>query len=336
MNVLVLTDGVAGHDRSSHGVVTALARERTVAAQWIGIEEVGGGSRRFARVAAALGDHDRFLHRRVRIAPERVAPAFHAAAAAEWPAQADVVVSTGPSTAAANIAAARRLGARNVYCGFPKWPVLGYTVLLSPVPSRSKRVAHVPRPSDIDAADFPPPRPLARAGERVIALLFGGESKHYRYTAGDMDALAASLSGLIAALPDARFLLFDSRRTDAVLFDRLVAGLPAERVDVRRFAAGGVASNRDAFGADLVLVSADSLSMITESLAAARPTLVIRAAGYHGPRRDREEIDAMQRSGLIATETFATIDRAAALAAPRPPQVSQTAALAQLLASRGV
>jgi hypothetical protein len=335
LKVLVLTDGVAGHDRASHGVLAALSRGRQVHAQWLGIAETGGGSRRFSRMAAATGDPGRFLATRVRLAPERVAPMFGAAADG-WPPHADVVVSTGPSTAAANIAAARRYGARNVYCGFHKWPVLGFTVILSPVPTWSRVVATVPRPSDIDAADFPPPRPLDGPGERRIALLFGGESKHYRYTAADMDTLGAALGGLLAALPGARLLAFDSRRTDAALFERLLAALPAGRVEPRRFAEGGVASNRDAFAADLALVTADSLSMITEALAAARPTMVIRADAYRGPARDRREIDLLARRGLVAEATFAAVDLSAALAVPRPPTTSQLAALESVLASRGI
>lgn len=336
MNVLVLTDGVAGHDRASEGVVVALARRGGVAAHWLGIAEVRPRSRRLARVSAAMSDPEPWIARNVRLAPDRVAPAFAARAVDGWPERADVIVSTGPSTAAANIAVARRYRARNVYCGFPKWPSTGFTVILSPVPSRVASVALVPRPSDIDAADFPVPRPLGAAGERRVALLFGGESKHHRYAAAEIDALAAALAATLDALPEVRLVLYDSRRTAAALFDRLVAALPAERIIVHRFADGGIGSNRAAFAADLVLVTADSLSMITEALSAGRPTLVIRADAYRGPRRDRQEIAALAGAGLIAEATFGAVDAERLLATPVPSGTSGPAQLAEVLAARGI
>src|SRR6185295_4574346 len=68
----------------------------------------------------------------------------------------DLVISTGPRTAAANIAIARKLTAKNVYFGFSKWPSDGfYTVLLTP----ERRAPHphrayTLRPSELDASEL--------------------------------------------------------------------------------------------------------------------------------------------------------------------------------------
>ena len=57
---------------------------------------------------------------------------------------ADLVISTGPRTAAANIAVARRLGAKNVYFGLSQWPSdRFFSLLLTPerrTPSSARRL----------------------------------------------------------------------------------------------------------------------------------------------------------------------------------------------------
>ena len=336
MNVLVLSDGVAGHDRSSEGVVAALTRLRPVKAQWLGIREIKPRSRRLARLSASIIDPGDFLSRRVRLAPERVAPRVHPACDT-WPDSADVVVSTGPSTAAGNIAAARWLGAKSLYCGFPKWPVTGFTLVLSPVASGMHRVVFTPRPTTIDGAVLPAPRPLADDAPRTLALLFGGETKHYTYTNADMDRLSARLSAILEARAAWSLLVYDSRRTTAARFDRLTEPLSrfGHRVSIHRFGTHGVASNADAFRADIVIVTADSLSMATEAIASGRPTIVAAAGDYRGPRRDRAEFAALAGAGHIRRARFGDLDPALLDATPRPPQLSRPRALADLLSDRG-
>ncbi|MBJ3777481.1 ELM1/GtrOC1 family putative glycosyltransferase [Acuticoccus mangrovi] len=336
-DVLVLTDGVAGHDRASDGVLAALSRHHTTEAGWLGIAEVRPRSRRIARTCAALGAPEAFLSRNTLLAPDRVAPTFASRRLADWPARADIVLSTGPSTAAANIAAARKYGARNIYCGFAKWPVLGFSMILSPVVSRSPHVAFAPRPTRIDADALPRPRHLVDGQERRIALLFGGETKHYAYTERDMDALAEACRALLEARPTWSLVVFDSRRTASRLFDRVASALAplAPRATVHRFTDGGIASNAEAFSADIVLVSADSLTMVTEAIAAGRPTLVVRADAYRGPDRDVRELADLAAARMIGRTTFGKLDLAALHATPMPTTISQPAALSALLQSKG-
>ncbi len=125
------------------------------------------------------------------------------------PAAADIVVSTGPSTAATNIAVARAVGARNIYCGFPKRPQLGVTALLTPVPSSARCAVFVPRPTDIDVARLRRPTSLREPGPRRLALLMGGNSKHYAYTERDMTTLAQALREILAAEPEWTFIAYE-------------------------------------------------------------------------------------------------------------------------------
>lgn len=335
--VLVLTDGVAGHDRASDGIVAALALLRPVTVQWLGIREARPRSRRISRLAAAFAEPERWLARHVELAPERVAPALRDDAVAVFPERADIVVATGPSVAAANVAVARRYGARNIYYGFPKWPHVGYTLLISPVRSLHPSVALAPRPSGIDATALPPARPLDARDDRVIALLIGGDTKHYRYSASDLTELAAAALRIIRANPGWRLDVYDSRRTPQLPFEALVVATEPlrSRVRVHRFADAGAFSNASAFAADFILVTADSLSMISEATASARPTLVVRPERYRGPRRDRTELACLAQTSVIGQTTFGELSESAMMSTPRPPTVSHVKTLAALLADRG-
>ena len=296
MRVLILSDGVPGHDRASLGILAALAKHREVEARVLPVREIRRLSRRAKRLLAGLLPFESFWSAFYEIADAGsvnslpVTPSIPTG-------DVDLVVSTGPRTAAANIALARRLHAKNVYFGLSRWPSdRFFTLLLTPerLPPLSNRAFALP-PSDFDSDQLPSPRPLAANGtERQAALLFGGQSKHYSYTAADMELLAEQLSSLTRDLPWLKWTVFDSRRSPPE-FEHLVdsvrtGGAPIEFV---RFAEQGLASNARAFRSDLVLVTADSMSMLAESIASCRPTGVLFADRYKPPQRDAIEHQAM-------------------------------------------
>ncbi len=298
MRVLILSDGIAGHDRSSLGILAALQRHRAAEAVVLPIRETRHLSRRVKRTLAAVMPFEAFWRAFYTIgdgaSPFNPLPLTDAIPDAPF----DLVISTGPKTSAANIAVARRLKAKNVYFGFSKWPADGfYTVLLTserrrPHPHRGYTL----RPSELDATELAEARPLVADGtERRAALLFGGQSKHYDYTFADMERLAERLVALGQDMPWLTWTLFDSRRSPKAEFERLVeivepTGAPVTFV---RFADQGLLSNNPAFSADLVLVTADSMSMLAESIASRRPTGILFADAYKPPKRDAIEHQAM-------------------------------------------
>ncbi|UOM36993.1 ELM1/GtrOC1 family putative glycosyltransferase [Acuticoccus sp. I52.16.1] len=323
--VIVLTDGVAGHDRTSAGILAALEHHHTLEARWIPMREKRPMSRRLHRLAAALRAPKPWIARNVDLAEP-------------LPESADIVVSTGPSTAATNIAVARAIGARNIYCGFPKRPQLGVTALLTPVPTKARCAVFAPRPTDIDAATLRRPVPLREPGPHRIALLMGGDSKHYAYTERDMLTLARALGEILAGEPEWTLVAYDSRRTSTKLFETFADALGdvGGRVKIVRYAEAGLASNAGAFECDLILVTADSLSMVTEAVASARPTLVIAPDLYTGPRRDMNEIEALRAQRLVARACFGELSARALQTPPSPPAQSRPAALSALLRARGL
>lgn len=316
MRILIPSDGVAGHDRSSLGILTALSRHRAVEARVLPIRETRRFSRRVKRTLAGLLPFETFWRSFYRVGgePSPFNPLPLVDAIPDEPV--DLVISTGPRTSAANIALARHLGAKNVYFGFSKWPSDGfYTVLLTseqrrPHPHRGYTL----RPSEIDSSELPAARPLdGEAGERRASLLFGGQSKHYDYTMADMALLAEKLTGLTHACPWLKWTLFDSRRAPKAEFDHLVEILHANQAPIKviRFSEHGLLSNNPAFGSDLVLVTADSMSMLAESIAASRPTGILFADRYKPPVRDAIEHRAMiaDRRAFPITLSELTSDR---------------------------
>ena len=344
MRILILSDGVAGHDRSSLGILTALAKHRSVEARVLPIRETRSLSRRLKRTLAGLLPFEVFWKAFYRIggepSPFNPLPVTQAIPAGGI----DLVISTGPRTSAANIAIARRLKAKNTYFGFSKWPSDGfYTVLLTserrrPHPHR----AYTLRPSELDAAELAEARPLAQNGTaRHASLLFGGQSKHYYYSMADMELLAERIVALTQKMPWLTWTLFDSRRSPRQEFDRLVeivraSGAPVEFV---RFAEQGLLSNNPAFKSDLVLVTADSMSMLAESIASCRPTGILYADAYHPPQRDAIEHMAMiadRRAFPISFSglTAEALTRGAAGLEPLPG--SQLDALYQTITRYGI
>lgn len=298
MRVLILSDGVAGHDRSSLGILTALSRHRDVDAQVLPIRETRRLSRRLKRTLAGLLPFDTFWSAFYRIGGE-ASPFNPLPLTDRIPDGAvELVISTGPRTSAANIAVARHLKAKNVYFGFSKWPSDSfYTVLLTserrrPHPHRGYTL----RPSELDSAELPPARPIVADGAaRTASILFGGQSKHYDYTMADMEQLAERLVAVTRAMPWLKWTMFDSRRSPKDAFDRLVQIVEASGAPVAfvRFAEKGLLSNNPAFGSDVVLVTADSMSMLAESIASRRPTGILFADDYVPPKRDAIEHQAM-------------------------------------------
>ena len=293
LRILVVSEGVPGHDRSSLGIVAAIERHRTVATLLLPVKETRRGSRRVKRMLARVLPFSVFWRSFYDIG-DRINAANPIARTNAIPEGSfDLVLSTGPATAAANIALARHFGAKNIYFGFPQWPVTGaFTLLLCPAAAgRHPNVAYALRPSELDATTLPKPRPLIFDAPRNAAILIGGDTKHYRYTEADFRLLAERIVAVSRDLPQLRWTVFDSRRTPEKPFAAFVQFVAASGapVDVVSYAAGGLLSNKQAFESDLLLVTADSMSMISEAIAGGRPTGVIFPEDYSAPKRDARE-----------------------------------------------
>jgi hypothetical protein len=130
------------------------------------------------------------------------------------------------------------------------------------------------------------PRPL-------VAVLLGGRNRAYRRT----DERLAEFAGQLAALSDQRFglAITPSRRTDPAIIAMLRARLGTRRAYIWE----GDGDN-PYFGllgaADAVIVTADSVSMVSEAAATGKPVHIVDFAG--GSAKFKHFHEAMRRAGI--------------------------------------
>ncbi len=183
MRVLILSDGVAGHDRSSLGILTALQKHRAVEAKVLPIRETRRLSRRIKRTLAGLLPFGLFWRMFYRIggnpSPFNPLP----------------ITSTIPDGRSRPRHHDRPPHLRRQYRGRPASRARRTSISASPngrptastpccsPPSAGARIRTAPircGPPSSTASELPPARPLAANGtERHASILFGGQSKHY-------------------------------------------------------------------------------------------------------------------------------------------------------------
>ncbi len=139
----------------------------------------------------------------------------------------------------------------------------------------------------------PDPR-VAALGRPRVAVLAGGDSRHHRFTAADIDRLAAGLAALADA--GAALAVTVSRRTPAALR----AALVAIAAGPRHFLWDGTGPNP--YGsllatADAIVATADSTNMVGEAAATGVPILVFEPSGGHP--KIRAFLDGLARHGAV-------------------------------------
>ena len=144
-----------------------------------------------------------------------------------------------------------------------------------------------------EARRDPDPRLAALPGRRV-AILAGGDSRHHRFTASDIERFAALVGQL--AETGASLMITPSRRTPARL-----------RQALARLAAGGRGFFWDGSGdnpylailalAEAIVVTADSANMVGEAAATGVPVFVFEPSGGH-PKL-RAFIAGLERHGAV-------------------------------------
>lgn len=203
----------------------------------------------------------------------------------------DAIFGSGRPTISAGILLSRLLGAPFIYSG----RIEGYDtsdVALQLV--NSPRFAYEPRsaltlvPSTIDPDRLPPRRVLATvadlAGARA-SLMIGGNAHTHRYRTSDWTALVEFVRQSAETL-GLRWQVSTSRRSPAMLrpaFEQLArAGTIDAFID---YGSAGAGSADALYGADVVVVTEDSASMVSEGIAARRPLILLRPA-----RTEKSEI----------------------------------------------
>ncbi len=332
LNALLLSDGKPGHYHQAEGVIAAIGRLRPVATTRLEVQ------RRFIVPTRTL---IQLLN--AGTSPATVLRLGYGVRAAALPA-ADVVVSAGGETLAANAAIARVLGAANVFCGRLRRLAPEHVKL---VIVSLQRFAELPNhmvslpPSPIEVARSSDARRYGRANPPArVGVLVGGNSGAFRYGSEDWGQLICFLTEAHAA-HGIRWLATTSRRSGRFIGDALAALAADSNGGVEKFidfrTAGPGTLPQIFAGADAVLCTDDSTTMISEAVGACLPVVSVAPAAGKLEAREAEYRQVLASQGWyrqmplsqLTPETFL-----AALEEIAPRTSSQLDELADALGRR--
>ena len=135
---------------------------------------------------------------------------------------------------------------------------------------------------------------FANDGRPLVAVLLGGQNNYYGFTKADVEAFIQRLKGFEAA--GVRLAFLKSRRTSAEAYQRLL-----EEFGERHFVWDGSGANPYFAAlalADAVVVTCDSVSMITEASATGRPVFVEYMQEQRRARRFRQLHELFEQAGI--------------------------------------
>lgn len=240
-----------------------------------------------------------------------------------------VVVSCGRQGSAASIALKRRFRDRvfTVHIQDPKLPARLFDLIVTPahdgligpnVIHSFGAVHHISRARLQEARDHGPTAEMAGLGPQFIGVVLGGPNRYYGFTDDDITRLIDQLDRLTTRT-GVQLAIVPSRRTPPAAVSRL-----ADRFESRHFVWRGQGANPYltvlALASHLV-VTGDSVSMVSEAAATCRPVYVYHLAERRRARRFRTFHESFVRAGItrpfageLANWTYASPDRTGLIA----------------------
>jgi uncharacterized protein len=271
LTALLISDGKPGHYRQAEGILAAVRRLGVVeTVRW-------EARRRFLMPARTL---QQLVN--VGVPPEAILRIGYGARKSDLPA-ANLVVSAGGETLAANAAAAKLLGAANVFVGsLRRLAPKHIRIALVKPEARATVPNQLPSlpPSPIDAPSKKGASAYGRGNPpRRIGVLIGGNSGEMTYSDAEWTKLGAFLRAAHAT-HGISWLATTSRRSGGFVTELLAAmardptsGLD-QFIDFRTAGPGTVA---DIFGqAEAILCTDDSTAMVSEAVGACLPVVAVR------------------------------------------------------------
>lgn len=281
--VWIVSEGSPGHVSQSVGLAEALAKQVPIRVERIECRpRLNGAVRSLVRV---------WMGRNGRPLPDWILKRWlRVDLSATTASKPDLILSSGGKSVFAACSLAARHGAPYVFLGERK-----------PYPSEWFHTVFTPSARETGVNDVPIemiPTQVTKAGVekaaaawadrptgRLWAMVVGGASVSHRYAASDWDELAAGMNAL-ARREGIRWLVTTSRRTGAEAEARLRAGLDPSVVAAAVWWSEKPEKKMSAFlgAAGQVVVTQDSVTMVTEAVASGRPVVVVRPAIVKLPR----------------------------------------------------
>ncbi len=290
IRAILFADHRPGHYHVSEGVIKALGRLREVDCTRIDIRRRRWVPNRLLRALLKRGVDPGFLMALAYgLKRQDLAPA-------------DLVVSSGGETLIANIAAARMLGAGNIFCGsLRRIPPEAFSLVLTSY----DRLAGEPRHAIVLKPNKMDPNDLGRTGAlpkfstenppRLAGCLIGGNSGMFAFREDEWRALAGALKKITEAF-GTKWLISTSRRTGDMAGDIFLELAKNDEVvesfiDYRTAGPGtlpGILARADA-----ILCTADSSSMVSEAVSARQPVIGVRPETFGYKSEEAEYLDFM-------------------------------------------
>lgn len=328
LKVLLLADDRPGHVNLSLGMIKALARLRPVVT-----------TRREVRIRRGLSSWNLSYMLNYGLPASAVLRSGYGISQDDLPA-ADLVVSSGGNTLAANIAAARLLGASNLFYGsLRRYRAQDFSLVLTSYAESvtDPRIVSWMKPSHLDADDFPIPPDGAT---QVVGLLVGGPSGEVKFEPQDWRYLCDLIIASNAET-GVRWVVSNSRRTPDAASDSLAriaygSGSPIDVfIDVRKSEPPGL----DALfrRAKSIMVTADSSSMLSEAIWLRRPTLAVFPALAALDSKEAQYRKSLREAGWLAEAPLSRLrsqELAPIFASLRPMIQNPADGLAQLFGER--
>ena len=291
LSVLIVSDGIPGHVSQSRGLVRWLdTRFETRVEERVVSLRARALARLALPTALRVGGRGLGVYRLFHGSPPELGGGV------------DVVVSAGGNTSFANVLLARHMCVPNVFLGSKRrLPGRCFTAHLTLEPTGDdSNVVLTVAPSPLNAAEM---RRRGRrfARGRLWLMACGGDGAGKRYAAAHWRALGAWMNDL-AARHGVQWLVSTSRRTGAAGEDALRSVLAPDHI---AYAVWWSRREERILGdlmgaAERLFVTVDSMSMISECIAAEKPLTLVHAGDGEPNERYRAALAKYERLGLCA------------------------------------
>lgn len=317
MRILVLADRRTGHVRQCEGLVRLIAETGPVEVETLPVTHARWANEMLRRLLASCGSgRAAMLLKRCYGIDLASVPAF------------DLVVGSGRPTILAGLLLSEARGKSFIYSGRVEgYDSRRFARVLVPYRNDGRLPNHIVTtiPSPIDPTAYAVPTRISAQSDLSgahLALLVGGPSSRRGWSMLDWGKLAAFLLESEHKL-GIRWSVATSQRTPAPAGELLAAAFAALETGVRfvDFRQAGRGSADALYGADAVVVTSDSTSMIAEGLTAGRPVVGLSTARLKATRDDAL-LEELALTGSFAELPLASVEPeafAAALVRLVPP-----------------
>ena len=320
VRIVILSDNKPGHYKQSLGIVEQLPESKT---EWLTVEFRRKWRDNLLRVFMCIFGGvplpASLIHTFLRWS--LTSESYSTLTALETP---DIILSTGSSVAGVNLLLGRMLGAKTVTCRRPSpLGVRNFDLAILPMFSwhgkRDKtnvcRTVGVPNPISPDTLNIKQKqliRELNLPDCPRIGLLIGGTDRHETITAADTEQLS-EICKTIATEMNAQILVTTSRRTPTEVTAHLTATLKPSEWCPFFIEPDTPSELTDPYQAilalsDLLIVTADSFSMVCEAASSGHPVIVLTLSDEKTRKPKRYDVyQYMEQHAIVRQCRLATL-----------------------------